>query len=72
MLILPLMFKLFVYYSFYYILYIYLYVCIYVYIYFVGDKNIWDQGFVIGLNKSGAVKLRGLGQPPWKSIVNQL
>ena len=55
-----------------YYIYIYLYVCIYVYIYIVGDRNIWDQGFVIGLNKSGAVKLRGLGQPPWKSIVNQL
>ena len=49
-----------------------LYIYMYVYIYIVGDRNIWDQGFVIGLNKSGAVKLRGLGQPPWKSIVNQL
>jgi hypothetical protein len=62
----------FIIYIIYIYIFIYLYVCIYVYIYIVGDKNIWDQGFVIGLNKSGAVKLRGLGQPPWKSIVNQL
>jgi hypothetical protein len=57
----------------YLILYIvYIYICMYIYIYIVGDRNIRDQGFVIGLNKSGAVKLRGLGQPPWKNIVNQL
>lgn len=37
-----------------------------------GMKDLWEQGFLIALNKKGQVDRRGLGQPPWKDVVEQL
>ena len=32
----------------------------------------WETGLVLALNKQGKVVRRGIGQPPWKQLVEQV
>ena len=37
-----------------------------------GAKNVAKEGLVLAVDKAGKVVRRGLGQPPWKSLVDEL